>query len=159
MENYSFRDHVLQHFQLLMTENGFTVQEPKKKSSPTLPFDVVLWVSAKCKVQIFHEYSKVFVEVAPLAMRTINDWYPIYVVIAFLSDAKAEKWAWLMESPSKCSFTEVIDTQLARWHTLASDNIGQIADLFEEHSFREMAQKLDEFRTTFYSNLRQLSKR
>jgi hypothetical protein len=156
MENYSFRDHVLEHFQLLMTQNGFTVQESQNEQLRDNQDRPVIWISDKCKFQIFHEHSKVFIEVAPLAMRTINDWYPVYVVIAFLSDSKPEAWAWLLAFPSIGLSAEVIDAQLSRWHTLVSENIKQIAEHFEEQSYRELEHELHGFRTTFYSKLGQL---
>jgi|WetSurMetagenome_2_1015567.scaffolds.fasta_scaffold116123_2 hypothetical protein len=156
MENYSFRNHVLKHFQLLMEHNGFTVQEFPNKQSLSSQNDLVLWVSAKCKFQIFREHNKVFVEVAPLAMRTINDWYPVYVVIAFLSNSKPEDWAWLLGFPQNGFSYEVIDTQLSRWHELVGENIKQIADLFEENRYRELEHELNKFRTAFYSKLSQL---
>jgi hypothetical protein len=159
MKDYSFRNHALEHFQFLMAQNGFTVQESRKKPLPTSPYDVVMWVSPKCKIQIFHEHSKVFIEVAPLAMRTINDWYPVYVVIAFLSGSKPEVWAWLLDFPPDGFSAEVIDAQLSKWHTLVSENIQQIADLFEESTYSKVKHEIDEFRVTFYSKLNELSKR
>jgi hypothetical protein len=156
MENYSFRNHALKHFQVLLEHNGFTVQESSNKQLLNSQEDPVLWVSAKCRIQIFREHNKVFIEVAPLAMRTLNDWYPVYVVIAFLSNSKPEDWAWLLGFPKNGFSYEVIDTQLSRWHELVGENIKQVVDLFEEHTFRKLNDDLNKFRMSFYSKFSQL---
>jgi len=157
MENYSFHDHALEHFQMLMEHNGFTVDESPTRQLRNHQDDLILFISAKCKIQIFRERNKVFVEVAPLKLRTPNDWYPFYVVIAFLSNGKAEDWAWLLDFHENGFSFEAIESQLLKWHELVNENMKQAIYLFEESTFRKAENELSTFRANFYSKLSQLT--
>lgn len=128
MENYSFLGHVNTLLNKFLVKNGFLLKKSSSQIFPGFRDNLLMFESRQCRMQIYLEHYRVYVEISALNVTDPNLWYGVDEMACFISETSPSDW--LYDLPRGIPLSQVIEQQLVRWQTILDNHFEKILPMF-----------------------------
>jgi len=156
MDNYSFLDHVNARLSEFTIKYGFSLNKSSSQIFPGFQDNLLIFESKQCRIQIYLEHYRVYLEISALNVSDPNLWYNVDVMACFVSHTSPSMWTYNLQRGIPLS--QVIEQQLVRWQTILDSYFDKIIPMFaSKDRLYEMQKTLDVFVQDFYSEQKKLS--
>jgi len=156
MDNYSFLNHVDARLGEFIIKYGFSLNNSFSQISPGFQNNLLMYESQQCRVQIYLEHYRVYIEISALNVSDPNLWYNVDMMACFVSHTSPS--VWIYNLPRGIPLSQVIEQQLVRWQKILESYFDKIIPLFaSKDRLYEMQKILDVFVQDFYSEQKKIS--
>ena len=158
MDSYSFIDQVNFNLSKFMIKYGFQLNKSSNQIFPGFQDNLLVFESQQCRMQIYLEHYRVYIEISALNVNDLNLWYGIDAMACFVSETLPSLWAY--DLPRGIPFSQIIEQQLTRWKKILDNHFDKIVPLFDSKDrLYKIKKTLDIFVKNYYLEHRKLSSR
>jgi len=156
MDNYSFLDHVDTRLNKFLVKHGFLLNKSSSHIFLGTRDNLLMFESYQCRIQVYLEHYRVYIEISALNVNDPNLWYNIDLMACYVSGTAPS--AWMYNLPRGIPVSQVIEQQLIRWETILDSYFDKILPLFtSKDRLYEMQNIYGKFVQDFYSEQKRLS--